>query len=113
MRTTSASWSTASVSPTDPTWVTDRPGGALIRVRVKPRAARNQIEAVTPDGLLSIRLSAPPVENQANTALVELLAKSLRVPKSSFSVAAGDKSRVKSVAVDGLSAAEVRARLKI
>jgi uncharacterized protein (TIGR00251 family) len=99
------------VSPTDPAWVTDRPDGALIRVRIKPRASRDKIEAVTPDGLLSVRLCAPPVENQANSALVELLAKSLRLPKSSLAIASGDKSRVKNVSVTGLSAAEVRERL--
>ena len=91
--------------------MTDRPDGALIRVRVKPRASKNQIEAVAPDGLLSVRLCAPPVEGAANAALIELLAKSLRLPKSALSIAAGDKSRQKAVAVSGLTAAEVSARL--
>lgn len=97
--------------PSDPSWASDRPGGALIRVRVKPRASRDQIEAVTPDGLLSVRLTAPPVENQANSCLIAVLAKALRIPKSSLSIDSGDKSRVKGVMVSGLSATEVRARL--
>lgn len=96
--------------PTD--WVTDRPGGSLIRVRVKPRASKNQIEAVTPDGLLSVRLTAPPVEGAANAALVELIAKTLRVPKSAVSVVAGEKSKTKTVSVDGMGAEEVRGKIK-
>jgi uncharacterized protein len=95
--------------PTD--WVKDRPGGVLIRVRVKPRASKNQIEAVTPDGLLSVRLTAPPVEGAANAALTELIAKTLRVPKSAVIVVSGEKSRTKTVSVDGVGAKEVQAKL--
>jgi len=99
------------VPPSDSSWASDRPGGALIRVRVKPRASRDQIEAVTPDGLLSVRLTAPPVENQANARLIETLAKALCLPKSALVIDSGDKSRVKRVMVSGLSASEIQAKL--
>jgi hypothetical protein len=93
-------------------FVEQRPEGVVIRVRVKPRASRDQIEGPTPDGLLAVRLSAPPVENQANTALIELLARTLRRPKSAFTLIAGDKSRQKSILVTGLAAAEVEQKLR-
>ena len=80
-------------------------------VRVVPRARRNVVE-VAEDGSLRVRVTAAPEDGKANEALVSLLSKQLRVPKSSVRVVRGHRARNKVVEVDGLSAQEVEDRLR-
>ena len=79
---------------------TEVPGGVVLAVRVIPRAGRSGL-AGTRDGALLVRLTAPPVEGAANTALVEVLAKALGVPKRAVSIVSGDRGRSKRVKVEG------------
>jgi uncharacterized protein len=85
-----------------PAWISEKDGGVIIRVKVKPRASRERIEGEGPEGLV-VRLTAPPVDNAANEALVGLLAKTLGVAKSAATVVSGGKSRSKTVRVEGVS----------
>ena len=80
-------------------------------VRVVPRARRNAVE-VAEDGSLRVSVTAAPVDGKANEALVSLVSKQLRVPKSSVRVVRGHRARNKVVEVDGLSAQEVVDRLR-
>jgi uncharacterized protein len=73
-----------------------REDGVYLRVRVQPRASRNQA-LPGPDGTLRVALMAPPVEGAANQALEAYLAKALGVAKSSVAVVSGLKSRDKTV----------------
>ncbi len=82
-----------------------------IRVRLTPRAARDEI-AGWQDGLLRVRVTAPPVKGAANAALERLLAKALGVPKSAVGVVSGAKAREKIVGIGGLSQDEAVARLR-
>jgi uncharacterized protein (TIGR00251 family) len=84
-------------------------GGSLLSIRVIPRARRSELAGRRGDALL-VRLSAPPVEGAANTALVELLAASLGIPRSRITLVSGERSRDKVVRLDGL-AADVALRL--
>lgn len=77
-----------------------------------PRASRNTIGGVR-DGRLMIKVTSPPVDHAANTAVIELLANVLHVPKRSLTIVAGEQSRSKSLAVAGLSEAEIRRRLSV
>ena len=58
---------------------------------------------------LVLRLTAPPVEGAANTALIAFVAKSLRLPKSAIAIASGETSRTKSLRI---SAPDAEARLR-
>lgn len=84
-------------------------------IRLSPGAAFDRIDGwdVDPDGraVLKVRVRARPIEGEANAALLKLLAKTLKVPKSAVSLERGGQSRVKRIAVDGLSLDEVRERL--
>ena len=88
-------------------WIEQRPEGVLLRVRVKPRAKKDVIQGPTPDGSLAVRLTAPPVDNKANAALIALLAKKLRVPRSMISIHSGEKSRNKTLMVSGAAREEI------
>ena len=73
-------------------------------IRVQPRASRNAIEV---DGeRITVRVTAAPESGKANAAVVALLAKRLRVPKSGVRIVRGVKSRNKRVRIEGLSAVD-------
>jgi uncharacterized protein (TIGR00251 family) len=63
------------------------------------------------DGALVIKVAAPPVEGAANDALIEFLSDTLNVPRRSVRILGGEHGRQKRVAVDGLTAADIAARL--
>ena len=88
---------------------------ANLPVRLTPGAASDRIDGwdVDADGrpVLKVRVRARPVEGEANVALIKLLAKTLRVPKSSVALDRGGQSRTKMIRVAGLSPDELRTRL--
>ena len=73
--------------------------GSALAVRVTPRASRNEIVEMLADGTIKVRLAAPPVDNEANQALIEFLADILGVPKSRLDIVAGATGRDKLIAV--------------
>jgi uncharacterized protein YggU (UPF0235/DUF167 family) len=77
---------------------------------VIPRAPRTRVDGER-GGAILIRVAAPPVSGAANAALVEFLAEALAIPRRSISIVSGDTSRDKRVRLEGLAAAEARARL--
>lgn len=83
---------------------------ATVALRVVPRGARNAVEGYR-DGALRVRLTAPPVEDRANEALLVFLARALDVPRARIALAAGSRSRNKIVRVSGMSRGEFFRRL--
>ena len=86
--------------------ITEANGGVTFSVRVVPRSSRNQIVGVE-GGELKIKLTAPPVEGAANSALIEFVAKWLGVRRSAVSIVGGDKARNKIVRVSGVTREQV------
>jgi uncharacterized protein (TIGR00251 family) len=83
---------------------------ATLRVRVIPRARRNEI-AGWREGALVVRLTAPPVEGSANKALLRFLAEVLQVRLPDVTLLTGEKSREKVIRIEGLTDGELAARL--
>lgn len=83
-------------------------GTVLFRARVTPRASRDAIEGEY-QGSLKVRLIAPPVDDKANEALRRFLAARLNVPLSAVRIIAGDKNRIKSIAVEGVRRDQIAA----
>ncbi len=79
-----------------------------IDVLVQPRASRARIGPVHGDRI-KVAVTAPPVDGEANAALVELFARALRCPRGAVEVVAGHGSRRKTVRVRGVTAAAVEA----
>ena len=79
-------------------------------VKVHPRAKKNAITGELGDAL-KISLTAPPLEGRANQACIEFLAKLLKLPRSSVTIASGHRSRNKIIRVEVSSAEEVRRRI--
>ncbi|MGE0341328.1 MAG: DUF167 family protein [Xanthobacteraceae bacterium] len=80
-------------------------GGVLVDLRVTPKSSRDEIDAVEQlsDGqpVMKIRVRALPADGQANDAVVALLAKKLRLPKSCVSLERGGASRMKTLRLSG------------
>jgi uncharacterized protein (TIGR00251 family) len=88
-----------------------RPDGALLHVRVQPRAARAGIAGWRPDGALTVRVTAAPVDGQANAAVAALLAAALGVRPSAVQIVRGATGRDKYVRVAGLAIDDAIRRL--
>jgi len=83
---------------------------ARISLHVYPNAPRNEIVGFT-DGVLGVKVAAPPVKGQANRELVAFLSRLLGVSKGSLAILKGHTSRNKLIAVSGFSQEEVLKRL--
>lgn len=79
--------------------------GVTFAVRVLPRSSRNEIVGEA-EGVLKIKLTAPPVEGAANKALIEFLSGKLKVAKSRITIITGQSGRSKVVAIEGITKAE-------
>ncbi len=78
----------------------------------QPGAKQTQLVG-THDGKPKIQLKAPPVDGEANKALIVFLAQRCGVPKSAISIEMGASSRTKRVAVEGVSDTELQAALQL
>ncbi len=91
-------------------WLRIAAGEVLVDVLVQPRASREKVGPVHGDRL-KLAVTAPPVDGEANAAVIALLARALDVARGAVEVSAGASSRRKTIRVRGLSAEQVQARL--
>jgi uncharacterized protein (TIGR00251 family) len=83
---------------------------AKFRVRVQPGAKKNQVVAIQ-DGVVKVKITAPPVEGKANEALLTFLAGQLGVRRREVNLVMGKSSRDKLIEAPGLDEATVWQRL--
>lgn len=81
-----------------------------LEVHVQPRARASGV-AEFRDGVLFVRVAAPPCGGRANQALLTLIADTLEVPRGNVDIIRGRTSRHKVLAVQGLSPEELKRRL--
>lgn len=75
-------------------------------VRVQPRASRNEIGGEWL-GALKVRLTAPPIDDRANEALVRLFAERLNVPLAAVNIATGVRGRSKRIEIRGVTPEQI------
>lgn len=88
--------------------ITEADGAVTFDVLVQPRASRAKVGPIH-DGRLKLAVTAPPVDGEANAAVIELLAKSFGVSRGAIAVVAGTSSRRKTVRVVGVARTAVEA----
>lgn len=93
-----------------PVWLKAIAGGCELAVLVQPRASRTKVVGEH-DGRLKIALAAPPVDGEANAALIEFLSDELGVRKAEIELLDGQTSRRKRLAVRGVAPAEVMVKM--
>jgi uncharacterized protein (TIGR00251 family) len=93
-----------------PAWLHPQGGVVLIDVLVSPRASRTRVMGVHEDRL-KIQLTAPPVDNKANTALVRFLADALDIARAQVEIVGGSSNRRKTVRLIGINPQRVLLKL--
>lgn len=83
---------------------------AVLRIRATPRGGKTEISRVQ-DGVIHVRVAAPPVDGAANIAVLRLLSDALGVPKSRLSIRSGASGRDKQVVVSGMDTSDALDRL--
>ncbi len=76
------------------------PDAIEFEVHVRPRASRSALAGVH-DGVLALRVCAPPADGRANDAVIELLADTFGVRASAVEIIKGASARRKLVRIRG------------
>jgi uncharacterized protein (TIGR00251 family) len=92
----------------DPSFTRVVAGAVEVDVLVVPRASRTRFFGVVA-GRLKVQLSAPPVDGEANRALIELFAEALGVKKQAVEIKSGETGKRKTVVIRGVDRAMVDA----
>ena len=69
--------------------------GLIIKVKIAPNSSKNDI--ILEDEFIKVKVTAQPIENKANKALIEFLSKRFKIPKSSIEIIKGDTSKEKTL----------------
>ena len=93
-----------------PTFLRPHSHGVLLSLKVQPRASVNQIGEPLADEL-RVKVTAPPVDAQANEAVIRLLAETLDCPRNRIELLRGQTSRHKVILLHGGTVEDVRRRL--
>ena len=91
--------------------VRETAAGLEVRLHVQPRAKRPEISGIH-NGALKVKVTAPPVDDAANRAVVEYFSSMFGVPKSGIQIMSGFKSREKTLLIKGFSWSSFRASLE-
>lgn len=71
--------------------------GLLIKIKIVPNSSKNDI--IVDGDLVKVKVTAQPVENKANKALIEFLSKKINIPKSSIEIVKGLTSKEKTLLI--------------
>ena len=73
----------------------------IIKLKISPNASKNEI--IKTDEMVKVKVTAQPIKNKANKALVEFLSKNFKVPKSSIEIVKGETSKEKTILFKNIS----------
>lgn len=82
--------------------VQEHPDGIVVKVKVQPRSSKNKFSGVLGD-CLKVNLTAPPVDGEANSALVKFLAETAKVSRSNIDIVSGHTGRTKLIKLRGIT----------
>ena len=69
--------------------------GLVIKIKIVPNSSKNDI--IIEDGFIKVKVTAQPIENKANKALIEFLSKKYKISKSSIEIVKGETSKEKTL----------------
>jgi uncharacterized protein (TIGR00251 family) len=86
--------------------------GLQVPLHVLPRAKRCEISGIH-NGALRLKVTAPPVDDAANRAIIKFFSSLLDISKSSITILAGSKSRNKVLQIEGISVSRFLERIDL
>lgn len=75
--------------------IRDVPEGLVVKVRIVPNSSKNDI--ILEDEFIKVKVTAQPIENKANKALIGYLSKTFKIPKTNIEILKGDTSKEKTI----------------
>ena len=69
--------------------------GLIIRLKIVPNSSKNEI--ILEDEFIKVKVTAQPIENKANKALIEFLSKQFKIPKTKIQILKGETSKEKTI----------------
>ncbi len=81
-------------------------GGVVFTAKIVPGSSKTAILGLL-DGMVKIKVSAPPEKGKANQAICEYLAKRLGLKKKAVSIVSGKTNPVKQIRIEGISAENI------
>lgn len=85
--------------------------GLIVRLKIVPNSSRNEIFY---DGeMLKVKITAQPIENKANKALIEFLSKNLKTAKGNIEITKGELSKEKTLLINGIDENEFNNKLNL
>jgi uncharacterized protein (TIGR00251 family) len=82
----------------------------ILAVKVTPSAKRNMVMA-SKDGIWSLKIAAPAIDDRANKELLAFLSKTLGIRKNALSIIKGFSSRNKLICVSGMNQEQITLKL--
>ena len=77
--------------------IKETPEGLIVKLKIVPNSSKNDI--VLEEGFIKVKVTAQPIENKANKALVEFFSKTFKVPKTKIEFIKGDTSKEKTILI--------------
>lgn len=74
--------------------------GLLLRLKIIPNSSKN--EFIWENNGLKVKITAQPIENKANKALIEFISKSLKTAKSNIKILKGELNKEKTLLIQGI-----------
>ena len=69
--------------------------GIVVKIKIVPNSSKNDI--ILEEDFVKIKITAQPIENKANKALIEFLSKKFRIPKTYIEILKGETSKEKTL----------------
>ena len=69
--------------------------GLIVNIKIVPNSSKNDI--IIEDEFIKVKVTAQPIENKANKALIEFLSKELKIPKTNIEIVKGETSKEKTI----------------
>lgn len=84
--------------------------GLIIRIKIVPNSSKNDI--IRENEGIKVKITAQPIENKANKALIEFLSKKLKTAKSNIQIIKGELNKDKTLLIKGVKEKEFLEKLK-
>ena len=71
--------------------------GLIVRLKIVPNSSKNEL--IVENGGIKVKITAQPIENKANKALVEFLSKKIKTAKSNINIVKGELNKEKTLLI--------------
>lgn len=86
--------------------IQESPQGVILNLYIQPKASKNKVVGRHGDAI-KLQITAPPVDGEANEAVIKFLAQTIEVPRSQVEILSGHQGRRKRVLIKGINSANL------